>query len=118
MSDPSVVVFSSAQVLALACGRVLEIRTNSAMASGVGGARRHKVQEVSAEEIYDKMEAHLKNVGEKTAFYYGSYASVARNQAVDGAGLAHNFALLKQVRFYFRLPSWAVYSTVFQNWVL
>ena len=54
--------------------------------------------DVSDEKIYDKMEAHLKQFGEKGSFFLGSYANIARNQAVDGNGLAQNFALLKQAR--------------------
>ena len=57
--------------------------------------------EISSDQMRDKMEAHLKDMGEKTAFFNGAYTTIARNQAVDGRGLAQNFALLKQVRFHF-----------------
>jgi hypothetical protein len=65
--------------------------------SSKGGSRRQAVPNVDNDQLKELLEKHVKENGAKKAFFFGVYASIARTEAVQCAGLAENYDVLKQV---------------------
>jgi hypothetical protein len=62
-----------------------------------GGSRRQAVPKVDSDKLRHLFENHVKENGVKKAFFFGSYSNIARTQAVERAGLAENYDILRQV---------------------